>query len=229
MAYTFLDQQNKLSELLGDPNTTTSDMFPSAIRMKELNRGEWQFSVDARDLKEYVTGTVASNQVAVPADFVSLYVLIIVTTTSQIVINANDEISLKDWERYYLYASNRPKFYIWDFSGTKQINLIGQSQNGQTYKMYYFKKPTTELSANTDVSLHREEFREASAFYAASQLMQQIGKYTQATQMREQYQMYVDRAYEFQKEEYIDADRSVPDFGVNPSVLTDVQGRGYIE
>lgn len=228
MSYSFLDQQNKLSELLGDPNTTTSDQFPSAIRLKELNRGELQFAIDARDLHEYATGTISSMQVPVPSDYISMFVLIIITTTSQIVINSTDEISLKDWERYYLYQSNRPKFYVWDFSGTKQINLIGQTQNGQTYKLYYFKKPVTELSAITDTSLHREEFREASPFYAASQLMQQIGKYTQAQQFREQYQMYVDRAYEIQKEEYIDADRATPDFGVNPSVLTDVQGRGYI-
>lgn len=228
MAYIFLDQQNKLSSLLGDPNTTTADMFPIAQRIKELNRGEWQFSVDARDLHEYATGTISNMQVPVPADYISMFVLIIITTVSQIVINSMDEISLKDWERYYLYQSNRPKFYVWDFAGTKQINLIGQTQNGQTYKLYYFKKPTTELANNTDISLHREEFREASAFYAAAQLMQQIGKYTQATQFQEQYQMYVDRAYEIQSREYIDADRSVPDFGVNPSVLTDVQGRGYI-
>lgn len=228
MAYTFLDQQNKLSALLGDPNTTSADMFPIAQRVKELNRGEWQFAVDAKDLHEYVTGTVSSNQVAVPSDYLSMFVLIINTTVSQIVINVNDEISLKDWERFYLYQSNRPKFYVWDFSGVKQINLVGSSQNGQTYKLYYFKKPTTELANNTDTSLHREEFREASAFYAASQLMQQIGKYTQAAQFREQYQMYVDRAYEIQSREFIDADRSTPDFGVNPSVLTDVQGRGYI-
>lgn len=228
MAYSFLDQQNKLSSLLGDPNTTSGDMFPIAQRIKELNRGEWQFSVDALDLHEYATGLVANNMVAVPSDYISMFVLIIITTVSQIVINSMDEISLKDWERFYLYQSNRPKFYVWDFSGVKQINLIGQTQNGQTYKLYYFKKPTVELANNTDISLHREEFREASAFYAASQLMQQIGKYTQATQFMEQYQMYVDRGKAIAAREYIDADRSVPDFGVNPSVLTDIQGRGYI-
>lgn len=227
MAYSFLDQQNKLSSLLGDPNTTTADMFPIAQRLKELNRGEWQFAVDAKDLHEYATGLVANNMVAVPSDYISIFVLIIITTVSQIVINANDEISLKDWERYYLYQSNRPKFYIWDFSGQKQINLLGQTQNGQTYKLYYFKKPTTELINNTDISLHREEYREGPCFYAAAQLLQQIGKYTQATQMIEQYQMHVDRAKDIEAREYIDADRSVPDFGGNPSVATDSEGRGY--
>lgn len=228
MAYTFGDQQNKLSSLLGDPNVTTDDMFPTAIRNKELNRGEWQFSVDALDLKEYSTSTISGMQIAVPADFISVFVLIVVTTASQIVITMNDEISLKDWERYYLYQSNRPKYYIWDFSGTKYIKLLGQSQNGQTYYLYYFKKPTTELSATTDVSLHREEFREASCFYAASQLMQQIGKYNQASQFMEQYQAHVSRAKATALKEFIDVERAVPDFGVNPSVLTDVQGRGYI-
>lgn len=228
MAYTFLDQQNKLSSLLGDPNQTTADMFPTAQRQKELNRGEWQFSVDAHDLKEYVTSTISGMQIAVPADFIDIYVLIIVTTASQIVITNDNEISLKDWERYYLYQSSRPKYYVWDFSGTKYIKLLGQSQNGQTYYLYYFKKPTTELVNNTDVSLHREEYREAAPFYAASELMQQIGKYTQATQFREQYQMFVDRAKAVSLREFINADRPVPDFGVNPNSFTDVQGQGYI-
>jgi hypothetical protein len=228
MAYTFSDQQNKLSSLLGDPNTTSDDMFPVAQRQKELNRGEWQFAVDALDLKEYATGTISSMQIAVPSDFISIFVLIIVTTASQIVITMDNEISLKDWERYYLYQSNRPKYYIWDFSGTKYIKLLGSSQNGQTYYLYYFKKPTTELANSSDTSLHKEEYREAPCFYAAAQLMQQIGKYTQASQFMEQYQTHVNRAKEIVTREFIDVERSTPDFGVNPSVLTDVQGRGYI-
>lgn len=227
MAYTFLDQQNKLSSLLGDPNTTTDDMFPSAVRQKELNRGEWQFAVDARDLKEYTTSTISGMQIAVPADFVSMYALIIVTATTQIVVSNNHEVSIKDWERYYLYASTRPYFYMWDFSGVKYMKLLGSPINGLTYNLYYFKKPTTELAGNSDVSLHREEFREAPAFYAAAQLMQQIGKYTQASQFMQQYQAHVDRAKDISLREFIDNERSTPDFGAVPNVTTDIQGRGY--
>lgn len=230
MSYSFGDQQNKLSSLIGDPNTTTSDMFPQAQRLKELNRGEWQFAVDARDLKEYATGTVSGSQISLPSDFVSMHVLIMSTTVSQIVLTNDREISLKDWERYYLYQSDRPWFYRWDYSGTAYYKFLANSANvnGQTYYLYYFKKPTTELSSTTDTSLHREEFREASPFYAAAQLMQQIGKYTQAQQFMQEYQGYVERAKDTVMKEYIDVERAVPDFGIRTQILTDTQGHGYV-
>lgn len=230
MSFSFLDQQNKLSSLLGDPNTTTADMFPTAIRQKELNRGEWQFAVDTKDLKEYATGTVSSLQITLPADFIAMHVLIMATTSSQIVLTNDREISLKDWERYYLYQSDRPWFYRWDFSGVMNYKFLANSANvnGQTYYLYYFKKPTTELVNNTDTSLHREEFREASCFYAAAQLMQQIGKYTQAQQFMGQYTEFVERAKDIVSKEFVDAERAVPDFGVRTQVLTDTQGHGYV-
>ncbi len=76
MSYAFSDQQSKLSSLLGDSNTSTDDMFPLAQRKKEINRGELQFALDARDLKEYATGTVSGMQIAVPADWFENFCLI---------------------------------------------------------------------------------------------------------------------------------------------------------
>lgn len=229
MSYTFLDQQNKLNSLVGDPNTTTSDMFPLAQRQKELNRGELQFSIDAKDLREYATGTISNLAITIPSDFIELFVLIVSTTSSQMTITPDREVSLKDWERYYRYNSDRPWVYQWEISGVRTYKLISTtSLNGLSYFLYYFKKPTTELVNNTDVSLHREEFREAPVFFAAAQLMQQIGKYTQAQQFMAEYQGYVDRAKMIVSREYVDSDHAVPDFGFNSTVLTDTQGHGYI-
>lgn len=230
MSYTFSDQLNKLSSLLGDSNSTNDDMFPSATRYKEINRGELQFAVDAMDLRNYATGTISNQQLALPTDFVKMHVLIISTSVSQIVLTNDREISLKDWERYYLYKSDRPWFYRWDYSGTAYYKFLAASNyvNGQTYYFYYFSKPTTELANLTDISLHRDEFQEGSVFYAASQLMQQIGKFTQAQQYYQQYQSMVERAKAIVGMEYIDAERAVPDFGVRTQVLTDTQGHGYV-
>lgn len=230
MSYTFGDQQNKLSSLLGDPNSTTDDMFPLTQRNKELNRGELQFAVDAMDIRNYATGIISNQQLAIPSDFVKIFVLIMSTSVSQIVLTNDREISLKDWERYYLYKSDRPWFYRWDYSGTAYYKFLAASNyvNGQTYYLYYFSKPITELVNTTDISLHRDEFQEGPVFYAASQLMQQIGKFTQATQYYQQYQAMVERAKAITGQEYVDAERAVPDFGVKTQVLTDTQGHGYV-
>lgn len=230
MSYSFLDQQNKLSSLLGESNQTSDDAFPAATRNKELNRGEWQFAVDAMDLKEFTSGTITGMQIQVPTDWVAMYCLIIFTSTSQIVLNVNNEVSIKDWERYYLYNSDRPFYYRWDFSGITYLKFFGSSTliNGRTYNLYYFKKPTTELANSTDTSLHREEFREAIPYYAASQLMQQVGKFSQAAQFMSEYQGYVQRAKDIVTTEYINNDNANPDFGVNSNVYTDVEGQGYL-
>ena len=83
MSYAFSDQQSKLSSLLGDSNTDTDSMFPITQRKKEINRGEWQFAVDALDLKEYATSTVSSGQIALPSDWIQTHILIV----NNIVIN----------------------------------------------------------------------------------------------------------------------------------------------
>lgn len=225
MAYTFGDQQTKLSSLLGDSNVSTDDQFPTALRKKEINRGEWQFAADTKDLPEYATGTISSSQIAIPADWFETYVLIV----NNVVISNDREISLKQYERYATYAGADPYYYYWEFSGVKYIKFLGSGINGQTYQLYYFKVPTTELSADSDVSLHQNEYREASVFYAASQLMQQIGKFTQAAQYREQYNYYVQRAIVNFGKKYIDQELARPDFGpFDGSTSTDRQGQGYV-
>lgn len=225
MAFTFLDQQNKLSSLLGDDNSDTDSMFPLTQRKKELNRGEWQFSVDALNLKEYATGTIASSQLALPSDWIQTFVLVV----NNIVLTNDREVSLKDYERYATWNDSRPYYYIWEFSGTRYIKFFSTAADGQTYKLYYFKKPTTELSANTDVSLHPEEYREASVYYAATELMKQIGKAIQAEQFIAQYIYFVQRAKEKNEKSYIDKEYPRPDFGdIGVQRTTDVQGVGWI-
>ncbi len=224
MSYTFLNQQDKLSSLLGDSNTGTDSMFPSAQRVKEINRGEWRFSVDALNLKEYATGTISSSQLALPSDWIQTHCLIV----NNVVITNDREVSLKDYERYYNWGGSDPYYYIWEFSGTKYIKFFGSGIDGQTYLLYYFKKPTTELSATTDVSLHPEEYREASVYYAASELMKQISKHAQANEFINQYAYFVQMAREKEAKSYIDKEYPRPDFGdVHPQNTTDTQGTGW--
>lgn len=225
MSYTFLNQQNKLSSLLGDSNTTSDDMFPIAVRQKEINRGEWQLAVDAKDLFGYATGTVSSLTIAVPSDWVDTHVLIV----NNVVIDNDREIALQDWQRYYNWGGTDPYYYFWDSgSGTLNINLLGSNANGQTYKLFYFKKPTTELSADSDTSLHQEEFREASVYYAASELMRQIGKAQQAMEYRQVYESFVARADAWARKKYIKKEYARPDFGPFYDFnQTDTQGKSY--
>lgn len=224
MSYTFEDQQNKLSSLIGDPNTTTDDMFPLALRKKELNRGELQFSVDALDIREYATGTVASSQIAVPSDWIKTAYLIV----GDYNISNKREISLADWERYYNWAGTPPYFYFWEISGTQYIKFIGSGIDGSTYKLFYYKKPTTELSANSDTSLHREEYREGPVYYAAGQLLRQIGKEQEASIYFSEYNALVARAKAISEKASVDKEYAIPDFGETDQSTTDIQGHGWI-
>lgn len=224
MSYTFLDQQNKLSSLIGDPNQTTDDMFPTSVRKKELNRGELQFAVDSQNIREYATGTVASSQIAVPSDWVATSHLIV----GDYNISNNREISLADWERYYNWNGTPPYFYFWEISGVKYIKFIGTGVDGQTYKLFYVKKPVTELSADADISLHPEEFREGPVYYAAGQLLRQIGKEQEAQIYLETYNQLVNRAKAINDKTSVAKEYAVPDFGETDASVTDIQGRGWI-
>jgi len=224
MAYTFEDQQNKLSSLLGDPNTTTDDQFPLAIRKKEINRGELQFAIDALDLREYATGTVASAQIAIPSDFIQTAFLVV----SNYNISNDREISLADYQRYYNWNGTPPYFYFWEVSGTRYIQFIGTGVNGETYKLWYYKKPTTELSANADVSLHPEEYREGPVYYAAGQLLRQIGKEQEAQIYLAEYNSIVSRAKSITEKSMVNKEYAMPDFGDTDSSSTDIQGQGWV-
>lgn len=221
MAFTFLDQQNFLSQLLGDSNTSSDDQWPSAQRLSELNNGELQFARDAKNLREYATGVITSNQIAMPADWLRTFLLII----DEKVMNANREIAIQDYERYVNYAGTPPYYYFWEFSGTRYIKLLGV---GSAYKLYYFKRPTTALVNNTDVSLHPEEYRKASVYFAAAELLKQIGKHQEAEIMFGHYTEYITRAVTDIGETYINKNYASPDFGdVDINSTGDRQGRSY--
>lgn len=220
MSYTFADQQNFLSLLLGDSNTSSDDMWPSTLRLTELNNGELQFARDAKNLREYATGTVSSSQIAVPSDWLGTYVLII----DDVVITNTNEIALQDWERYVNYSGTPPKYYFWEFSGTRYIKIIGTAT---TYKLYYWKRPTTALVNNTDVSLHPEEYRKAPVYFAAAELLKQIGKHQESQIMDGHYAEYVIRASTDISKSYVEKNYATPDVFGPDFPQTDVQGQGW--
>lgn len=220
MAYTFLDQQNFLSQLLGDPNTSSSDMWPAAQRITELNNGELAFARDAKDLREYATGTISGNQIELPADWLGTYQLIVDTYN----ITGSREISLEDWERYCTYSGSPPFYYVWEYSGTRYIKLIG---SGTTYYLYYYKRPTTDLVNDSDTSKHREEYRKAPVYFAAADLLKQIGKHQESQLMMQYYMEYVQRADSDTQRSMITKNMATPDFGGDEITSTDIQGQGW--
>ena len=221
MSYVFSDQQTKLDQLLGDSNEDTTDQWPSAIRLKELNRGELQFAKDAKYLGEYATGTVSGGEISLPSDWLETFALIV----NNVMITDEREISIQDYERYYNWAGSPPYYYYWRFSGTRKIKFIG-SVNGQTYLLYYFRRPTTELSGDSDTSIHDEEYREAPVYYAAAQLLQQIGKTQMADRYMAIYMKYVRDAQEQAERHFIRKQSAHPDVNIIGGSNVDVEGGG---
>jgi hypothetical protein len=222
MAYTFLNMQSKLSTLLADSNVGTDDAFPTAVRLKELNRGEMAFCKDSKSVLEYATGTISSGQLAIPSDWLETHILIINSQR----LDPSREISIQDYERFYNYTGSPPYYYYWEFSGTRYLKFFG-SVNGQTYLWYYFKKPTTDLSGDSDTSIVRDEYREAIVYYAAAELMEQLGKHAISDKYRALYfnivreaQMQVERLYTTQI-------YPNPDFNLVGGATTDIQGVGW--
>lgn len=225
IAYTFANQQSKLSELLGDPNTSTDDMFPITRRKLMINMGEVQFARDSKIYKNYTTGTVASSELSVPTDWLETFILIV----NNVVISNDKEISLSDYERYYADAEQSPYFYFWEFSGTRKIKFIGSTCNGQTYQIFYFAKPTTALDLDADVSVFPLEYREASIYWAAGELLQQIGKTELAVLYKNIYAQYVDKARMESEKQYINKEYPRPDLGLSDvPTIVDRQGHGYL-
>lgn len=222
MSYLFSDQQSKLSVLLSDSNTGTDDAFPLAIRKKELNRGELQFAKDSKCLVEYATGTISSNQIAIPSNWIETFALVV----NEQIVSKDREISIMDYERYSTYAGSPPYYYYWVFSGTKYIKFFGDV-NGQSYKLYYFKKPTTELSGDSDESLLDEEYREAPVFYAAAELLQQQAKNSISDKYRTIYQKLVRDAQKSTEDRIRTQHYPSPDFNIIGSSDNDIQGQGY--
>lgn len=226
MSYTFVDSLNKIASLLNDSNTGSSDMWPLDIRKKELNIAEVQFATDAKDLLGYMSQTLDdTNTFSLPADWIDLHILIV----DNKVITNDREISLSDWKRYYNWAGTPPYYYYWtDAVGTPNINFIG-SVDGKLAKLFYFKKPTAELTALTDISLHQEEFRPAIAYHAASELIRQIGKNQLADEYRAIYEANVIRADSWARKLFINKQSVNPDLGQSDASVVDRQGQGFYQ
>ena len=218
----FSEQQDLLTDLLGDPNTSSDDAFPLARRKTALNRGEVHFAKDSLCVKEYATDVVASLQIAIPSDYLKLFCLII----DDNVIDNKREIALHDWERYHDNGNVEPYFYIWTFSGTKYMKfLAGSGLNGKTYKIFYFRKPTTALDADADESIIPDEYREASAYFAAHRLLKSIGMNIRATECKGEYDRLVAEAIIQFGTEHIKKTYPEPDLG-DGEVLSETDHQG---
>ncbi len=223
MGMTFLDAQNKLSVLLQDSNTGADDAWPLAIRKTELNRAELQFCKDSKLIRNKATGTLdATNKLALPSDFLEVVSLIV----GNYVLNRDREISIADYDRFYQNSSTYPVYYISQESGTRYINFLG-TVTGTAYIFHYIAKPSTALSGNTDESIIPDEFRDASPYYAAAQLLQQVGKSEYADRYLAIYTRLVRDGQAQAESLYMTKQYANPDVNSIDAGTTDQQGVGY--
>lgn len=222
MSYTFLNQQEKLSVLLGDSNTGTDDAFPLALRKKEINRGELHYARNTKLLREKATGTISGNSISIPSDWLETITLIV----GSYVLTKKDEISIQDYERWSSYGGSRPVYFMSEESGTRYFKFLGTG-TGSTYSLYYIKRPTTELSSDSDVSLFPEEFREASVYYAAGELLQQQGKNDISDRYLNKYAGMVRDGRDYAEETYVTQSYANPDVNMIGNSETDMQGGGF--
>ena len=226
MAMDFLKQQTFLGELIMDPNSSDDDQFTLSRRKEAINRGEIQFALDSKAIKEYATSTVSSGYITMPADWLETYILIIDNS----VVSTRKEMALMNWERDYQSGEDGPNYYVWEFSGEKRMMFTDDAgYNGKTYKLFYFKKPTVTLTDDTDESIIPDEYREATPYWAASRLFQQIGKAELSNRMLEQYMFYVNKAIVQTHKEYVKFLPATPDISTAfKSRTTDRQGHGNL-
>lgn len=225
MGMTFLQQQNKLSRLLQDSNFGEDDMWPISDRKFEINRGEVQFARDSKALWGYTTGTVSSQAIDFPSDFLETNVLMLTVGSQDVLVSNEREIGLEDLNHYQ--DSGNYHYYVWvDSSGTRQIKFVDTSADGLVYKWWYYKKPTTDLSLDADESSHIDEYREASVYYAAAELLEQVGKTQMADRYRAKYNYFVTKANQETGSNYIDRTRAFPDMGEQHVYDTSIQGIG---
>jgi len=204
----FQEQQAMLSELLGDSNTSSDDMFPLARRKAALNRGDIHFCKDSKCVREYATGSIASYELAVPSGWLETFCLII----DDDVIDGWRQIDLHQWERYESNGNTEPYYYMWEYSGTKKMKFLSSSAvNGKTYELYYFRKQTTALSGDSDESIIPDEYREGPVYYAASWLLKQIGKTELSNDSRNEYDRLVAESTVRTEKEYLKENRPSPD------------------
>lgn len=223
MSYTFSDQQSKLSVLLQDSNTGSDDAWPLAIRKKELNRGELQFAKDTKLYRNKATGTLdATNKLAVPADWLETTCLIV----NNYVLNRDREIAVQDYDRFKDYNGTYPIYYMTQESGIRCFVFLG-AVTGVTYTLHYIARPTTELEEAADVSVFPEEFREASVYYAAAQLLQMVGKSQYADRYLAIYTRLVRDGQAMAEQMYMTRQTANPDTNFISAGDSDIQGQGY--
>ena len=229
MSYSFGDQLNFLSTLVGDANTDSESQWPLDQRKTEINMAEKQFARDTKMLLENATGTVTSMELSVPTGWLETFALYITVSGTKYKITADREISPKDLERWTDWGGNVPYYYFWGYSGTRKIKLLGSSGtiNGSAYDWYYFEQPTTALDDTTDTSLIPEEYRQASVYKAASNLLLQVGQYTRAAQLLQAYDRLVLQGRKEVGMQYLDYENPVPDFNIGDDGSTDRQGGGW--
>lgn len=223
MSYTFSDAQAQLSILLQDSNTGADDAWPLATRKKQLNRGEMQFAKDSKILRNKATGTLDSTKkLAVPSDWMETTVLIV----NNYVVNTSREIAIQDYDRYRDYAGAFPLYYMTMESGIRYFVFLG-AVDGLAYILHYISKPSSELSEDSDTSSIPEEFREAPVYYAAGQLMQQIGKSEYADRYLSIYTRLVRDAQMQAETMYMTRQYANPDTNAIDAGTVDTQGFGY--
>jgi hypothetical protein len=220
--FTFKEQQDLLTVILGDPQVSSEDMFPTAQRQMYLNRGELHFAQDSLCLREYATGTVSSQSITLPTNWLKTFVMVVNNQKAD-----HLEVALHDYERYV--NSGDMHWYQWDISDARYIKFLSSVADGYTYKLWYFKKPTTVLVNDADTSIIPIQYREASVYWAGWQLLQQIGKTDLANQAMQVYSAFVAQASQDSKEKYMDRTNPNVDTGDEASSQSsvDVEGRGY--
>lgn len=223
MSFTFLDAQNKLSVLLQDSNTGTDDAWPLAIRKKELNRAEIQFAKDTKLIRNKAAGTLDSTKkLAVPSDWLETTCLIV----NNYVLNRDRELAIQDYDRYYQYAGSYPFYYMTMESGVRYFVFVG-AVDGVAYTLHYVAKPSTELDGDSDTSIIPEELREATQYYAAGQLMQQVGKSEYADRYLTIYTRFVSDGQKMAEQMYMSRQMANPDNNFIAASDSDFQGQGY--
>lgn len=218
---TFLQQQSKLSRVIGDPNTSADDIFPLADRKAEINRGEVLFANTSRSLLRYATGTISSQTISLPSGFIAIHELVVNDEN----MTGLREMPLQNWERNIDSGENR--YYFWaNASGTREIKFIDSASDGLTYKLWYFSAPTSDLSGDSDESPFEDQYREASVYYAASEFMITIGKFQMAEYFRSRFFDMANEARLRTEELYLNSQRVYPDISDQPLYDKDKEGIG---
>lgn len=223
MGLTFKQQQDKLSRMVGDSNTSSDDAWPLVDRQLEINRGELLFAKRTKSLLRRIDGTVASNKIPLPADFGGIHIV----QANDIVMTSENEMALSDYDRYVNSGDDR--YYFWvDASGstTRALNFIAPNTNGQPYIMWYWGIPSANLSEDDDESPLQDEYREGPVFYAASQLLPQTGKLQLAQHYENKYLAMAIEAQEETEKKVLTVVKAFPDVFPLHEFDKDIQGIG---